>query len=282
MPDDEKIAENETSDDAVVDEGKEIDLAKEIYVREDNDKPPTDKKPAEDTEDKKDKSEDKKPDDETKPEDTVEDDDHIGIKPEEDEADDKKKDDKKSDDDSDADDKDKKKPDGEKDKGDDKSDAPEDYKLQVREDSLLGADAPKAVEEYAKKHKLSQEAAEDALSLSDKAVEEYEQYLNDTADERAASTIKANKAAWYAAAQKDPDIGGDKLSKFVAAGNRLINAVARDDFKTLLKVSGIGNHKEFIHFVGTAGMKLLDDDVDLGGDETPKEKSLEDHIYSTM
>lgn len=198
---------------------------------------------------------------------TVEDDDLLGVEP--------KDDDKKADDDKKSDD------DKSDDKGDDKSKAPEDYKLQLKEESLLGADAVKNAEEYAKKHGLSQEQAEEHLVAKEQAVEEYQKFLDDTADERSADMVKEKSKEWLTSSKES---FGEDFKETVAKGNRFINAAATPEFKQLLKVSQLGNQKDFMAFCAKACdiAGLMDDNADLGGDTVQSEQSLEDQMYPTM
>jgi hypothetical protein len=208
---------------------------------------------------------------------SVEDDDLLGIetddeddksKPEEDGSDDDKSDEKKSDD--------------EGEKGDDKSDAPESYELQLSENSLLDDEAVKQVEEHAKKHGLSQEAAADALKLKEQAVSEYQDFLDRTALDRAEETVKENKKAWLSDAKADPDIGGDNFNETVARANKYLKAYGDKETFEVFKKSGMGNHKVVLKLLSKGASHLMSDSFDNETTPAEGEEDFLDAMYPSM
>jgi len=257
-------------------ETNQPDLEDNLYDSMEGDKKPADDAEknlvGDETKDKQDGEADDKADAETddgdKKEKSVEDDNLIGKEEAEEDSKDEKSEDDKADDKSD----------------DEKDKAPEDYKLQISEESLLGAEAVKQAEEYAKKHGLSQEAAEGHLKAKEEAVNEYQEFLDSTAEKRAQETMTGMKKTWLAESKADSELGGDKFAETVAKGNRFINAAANPEFREILKTSGLGNHKAFMALCakGADLAGLMDDKVDLGGDTNETEKALEDNLYTTM
>lgn len=238
-------------------EGGEKKPAEEVsddVIDGDNDKPKEGDE-ADKPDDKDDKSE-KEP---------VEDDDILGVEEEEEE---KSEDDKKSDEE-------------ESKSEDDKSKAPEDYKLQLPEDSLLGDDSLKSAQEYAEKNKLTEDQAKEHLKAVDDAVEAHQKYLDDTVEERSLDIIKEKRGEWLTESKAH---FGEKMNETVAKGNRFIKAAASPEFIKILKASGMGNQVNFMQLCakGAELAGLMDDVVDLGGDSIEADKDLEDQLYTTM
>lgn len=262
----EEVSDNSEATDTTVDNTEEKSLEDNLYTSQEDDKSTeTDKKTSEE---KVEAKADEKPEDDSKEKETVEDDDLLGVDVDDDdkkpEVDDSKKDETKEDETSD-------------DK--DKSKAPEDYKLQLKDDSLLGEDAIKEVEEYAKKNGLSQDAAENALQLKEDAVQEYQKFLDESAPQRAEEAVKHNRKEWQIAAKAKL---GDAYNETVARGNTFLKAHATPGMKEIMKVSGIGNNIDFIQTMSNGAGPLMDDNPDMNVDGEVADVDLEDLLYTTM
>ncbi len=64
---------------------------------------------------------------------------------------------------------------------------------------------------------------------------------------------------WLNEAKADKDIGGDNFDKSLKAANAAVNQFGSQDFKHLLRVTGLGNNKEIIRVFSKIGGLLKED-----------------------
>jgi hypothetical protein len=108
----------------------------------------------------------------------------------------------------------------------------------------------------AKALNLNQEQAQSLVDLGAK------QLAAITAAQQAAQEAQANE--WRAAAEKDPEFGGAKLSEHIALAERGMNQFATPEFVGFLRESGLGNHPEMIRIFWKIG-KATANDTFMGG-----------------
>jgi hypothetical protein len=123
--------------------------------------------------------------------------------------------------------------------------APE-IKLTVPE----GFDA-KGIEDFAKKHSLSQEAAQ---ALLDERVAERK-----AAAEAEQAKLAALPQQWLEQTKADKDIGGQNLPTTLANAQRVLSRFGTESFRNALNQTGLGNHPELVRFMAAIGRAMGED-----------------------
>lgn len=126
--------------------------------------------------------------------------------------------------------------------------APENYEFKAPEGKSYDPEALSKFTDVARKHDLSQEAAQELL--------------NDLAPivaERQAQVIEAARNEWTENAKADKEFGGDKLGENLAVAKTALDKFGTTELKTLLNESGLGNHPEVIRFMFRAGKAISED-----------------------
>lgn len=103
---------------------------------------------------------------------------------------------------------------------------------------------------------------------------------------KAAGSVEAALAAraaqsekWEAEARSDKTIGGAKFDENVATALKGLDAVADEDFRTLLNETGLGNHQAVIRTFLKVGQQIADTAVVKGTPATGAAKTLSAALY---
>lgn len=125
---------------------------------------------------------------------------------------------------------------------------------------------------FAETKKLTQEQAEEALSLWSGSLQEL------TAKAKAA--FAAQKAEWAKLAKADPEFGGERLSASLNQAKRAITKYGTPGLREVLAQSGLSNHPEVVRFFTRIGKTLAEDTfaAGLGTQTPPKQKLSEEQL----
>jgi hypothetical protein len=132
-----------------------------------------------------------------------------------------------------------------------KTGAPEKYEAFKLPDGVTFAPELQAgLEGFAKKAGLNQEGAQELATFAAAQIQ--------------GITAQAEKVRndWKAAAEKDPEIGGDKLPKALADGAAVIatfGGANATEFQKYLDTSGLGNHPVLIKILANVRAAISDD-----------------------
>lgn len=168
-------------------------------------------------------------------------------------GDDKSTDDKDGDDAGDDKDKDGDNADSDKDLG-----APEKYEdFTMPEGVVVNEQLMTSFQEVAKKHNLSQEAAQEIIDVQTKSLlaemEARETAFHETVED------------WRKEVKADKDIGGDKLDENLGLAKKALDTFGSDELRDTLKVTGLNNHLEFIRLLVKVGNAISEDKFKPGG-----------------
>lgn len=98
----------------------------------------------------------------------------------------------------------------------------------------------------------------------------------------AVTNIQNKKDTWAAAAQADPEIGGEKFAESLAHAQRVYK-LAPPSIQKYLEDSGLGSHPDAIKWFMKIGKSGLSDTLIPAGNETHGEsKSAADRMYPNM
>ncbi|MDD3884554.1 MAG: hypothetical protein PHW66_06415 [Gallionella sp.] len=145
--------------------------------------------------------------------------------------------------------------------------APEKYEFTAGEGLSLDETVIGAFSEVAKDLNLTQDAAQKVLDKMAPVIAS-----------RQAEQIQAVQSGWREAAMKDTEYGGEKLGENVAIAQKALDQFGSEEFKTLLKESGFGNHPEVIRAFYRVGKATSPDGIVMG--KTPNAtKNAGDVLY---
>lgn len=144
------------------------------------------------------------------------------------------------------------------------------YKLELSEGSLLAKEKVDEIAEFAKKHGLSNEAAQEVLKAQEGVISEHMETLREKHQE----TVEG----WYQESMNDPDIGGDKLKQHAERAKRAIEAFGTEGLVNGLKETGYGNHPEVVKVFSKIGELIENDQIVLPG-KSIKNRSRAEVLY---
>lgn len=150
---------------------------------------------------------------------------------------------------------------------------PEKYELKLSEGSSLDSVAVERISSFAKEKGLSQEAAQELLSLE-------EQTITSFRDSQMKQHMETRKQ-WVESIKNDKEYGADKLNENVEIAKRIVNEFADEEFKQALDVTGYGDNPALFKFCVKIGKKLgiMGDTHVRGGSPTTPKKELHDILY---
>jgi len=135
-----------------------------------------------------------------------------------------------------------------------KTGAPEKYEFTPPEGQAFDRDVLGVFEAVAKKHDLSQEAAQSVLNELAPALASKHARLVDEA-----------RVLWADEAKADKEFGGDKFNENMATYAKTVKEFASDGLQGLLKESGLDNHPEVIRLFLKVGKAISEDRMVSGG-----------------
>lgn len=145
------------------------------------------------------------------------------------------------------------------------------YKLELNKESFLDNSHVESVTAFAKENNLSNEKAQEILSKQEETILNYVE-----------SEVKkqdAEIAGWRDSVIKDTDMGGDNLTKTVESARRVVDKFGSEDFTTLLRDTGYGDHPEVVRFLSKLGSVMSDDSLILTNETGTKNVPIEDLFY---
>ena len=146
------------------------------------------------------------------------------------------------------------------------------YKLALEENSFLDNSTIDEVTDFAKENNLSNDMAQEILSRQEQTLRNWIETKQNAHEEE--------KDGWRASVIEDKTMGGDNLKKTVEVSRRLVERYASEDFISMLRDTGYGDHPEVVKFFYKVGSAMSDDSLVL-----PKAKSaarpVEDLFYGT-
>lgn len=129
-----------------------------------------------------------------------------------------------------------------------KSQAPEKYEAFKFGEQALSEDVTAQFAELAKKNGLSQEQAQEYMTV-----------LAPAADKQVREMAENNRRIWLDQSQKDPEIGGEKFQENLSIAGMGYNQYASDGLKAVLSASGLSRHPEVIRLFYRLGKNLQQD-----------------------
>ncbi|WP_422096887.1 hypothetical protein [Variovorax sp.] len=161
-------------------------------------------------------------------------------------------------------------------KKDDKPGAPDEYAdFKLPDGVKLDAPVMGEFKTLAKKHGLSQEAAQELVDLQAKLQGEGGKAY--TAELQ--NHVERMRTEWETAAKADPEIGGDKYDANVAVAKKALETFGTPELKALLRESRLGSHPEVIRFMFKAGQQISPDGFVPGRASAGAATSIEDRMY---
>ena len=141
---------------------------------------------------------------------------------------------------------------------------PESYEFKAPEGVEANEEQTKALSEFAKANKLTQEAAQ--------ALYERELKSQTDAEKAAAEAFNKQREEWVSAVEKDAEYGGtafkENLQHVVAARDKF----ATPELVKLLDETGLGDNPELVRFFYRVGKAMSEDSFAAGGGEGGGEK----------
>ena len=132
--------------------------------------------------------------------------------------------------------------------------APEKYEFKVAEGQALDASVMETFEAVARKHDLSQDAAQDIVSE-----------VTAKLAARQVDAINQVRTEWEAASKADKEFGGEKLSENLGMAKAFATKFASPELMKLLDDTGLGNNPEVIRLFVRAGKAISEDSFVQGG-----------------
>lgn len=126
--------------------------------------------------------------------------------------------------------------------------APENYDLKLPEGMTVSQEVTGKFTELAKKHGLSQDAAQDLYSEISPLMAQHQ-----------AAVLTNIDAQWQEQTRSDQEFGGEKLDENVAVAARAIDTFGSPELKELLNKSRLGNHPEVVRFAYRVGKAISED-----------------------
>ncbi len=127
------------------------------------------------------------------------------------------------------------------------------YELELGKETLLEKSAVEDVESFAKENNLSKDTAQEILSKQEKAVSQWW--------EKAQSKHENQVDQWRKDVEADPVLGGENLERVTKQARSVVDKFASQEFVTMLKDTGYGNHPELVRFLSTIGKELSNDSL---------------------
>lgn len=146
--------------------------------------------------------------------------------------------------------------------------APEQYEFTAPEGKSYDPAVIGAFSEVAKKHNLTQDAAQDVLATMAPIIVA-----------RQAEQLQAAIEDWAVQSRSDKEFGGAKLEENMALAKKARDALGSPELTALLNETGFGNHPEVIRLFVRAGKAISQDSIVTGGNSSVA-KSMADTLYN--
>jgi len=131
------------------------------------------------------------------------------------------------------------------------------YSLKLSDDTFLSDSKLTEVQDFAKTHGLSNDAAQEMLNREDNAIANFVIKSHDQQE--------ALISDWAEQTKNDPQLGGDNLKETVIHAKKAAEAFGSESFIKEIRETGYGNHPEFVRFLSKIGSLMSDDKLILTG-----------------
>ena len=145
------------------------------------------------------------------------------------------------------------------------------YDLKLPKDTLLEPGAAERIAAEAKAQGLSNEAAQALLEREHAAIGRFNAYL-------AEETAKVVQG-WEQQIRTDPEIGGKDYERNMIEANRLLDKVAPEGFKEMLKKTGFGSHPDFMRVMVRLSKGSREDRFVHAGAAAPRQREPWEIFY---
>jgi hypothetical protein len=142
-----------------------------------------------------------------------------------------------------------------------KDESPEKYELNLAEESLLDQTDVDRITADARELGLSNEDAQEMLTLESEAISRYQVKIDDN--------VKEVREAWKKEAEKDKEIGGENFKESVELANRVIERFGSDSLRESLNKTSFGDHPEVIRIFSKIGKLMADDKLVIPNSQSP-------------
>jgi hypothetical protein len=126
--------------------------------------------------------------------------------------------------------------------------APEAYEFKAIEGREFDPEVLTTFSDVAKELNMPQEAAQKMLDKIAPKIQE-----------RQMQQLEAVRSEWAQSSQQDKEFGGEALKENLAVAKKSLDAFGTPELRSLLEVSGLGNHPEIIRFMFKAGKAISED-----------------------
>jgi hypothetical protein len=148
-----------------------------------------------------------------------------------------------------------------------------DYKLTLKEGSLLDPGSLEVVKTFAKDYGLSNEAAQAVLSNQ-------ESFL-DQIQKAEADSYEAEIKQWREEVINDKNLGGANLAKTAESAKKAVSRFGDESFIKILNETGLGDNISFVRFLSNIGQMMSDDSLVTSKGQMAQ-KSVEELFYGNQ
>lgn len=141
------------------------------------------------------------------------------------------------------------------------------YKLSLKEGSLLDTSFIDEVTSFAKEHGLSNEAAQAVLSKQESLIERLQKAESERQDKELEQ--------WRKTVIEDKVMGGANLAKTAENAKKVVSRFGNSEFIKLLNETGYGDHPEIVRFLSTIGSVISDDSLVMPKNQMPQKSAVE-------
>lgn len=141
------------------------------------------------------------------------------------------------------------------------------YKLELKEGSLIGEDDLKALEAFAKEKGLDEDSAKALLEGRDSAVRKFV--------EGQESKYVAEVNGWAESVKNDPIYGGENLKQTTEKARKVLDKFGTPELNEALVKSGYGNHPEVVKLLAKIGGVMSEDSLVLSREKGQNKSATE-------
>jgi len=149
--------------------------------------------------------------------------------------------------------------------------APEKYDLNVEANSAFAGDVRTSFEAVARKHGLSNAAAQELLS-------EVSPKLSAQRAAQIDAAVRAQREQWYADSVNHPKFGGDKLKDTLAVASKAL-ALGDPQLGQFLKDTGLDMHPLIIGWAAAVGRALAPDRIVTAAPGAPSSRKSDGEVF---
>lgn len=146
------------------------------------------------------------------------------------------------------------------------------YELKLNEDSKLDKSFLGEMEDFAKEHGLSNDAAQELVDWQN-------DMLNNVVI-RAQEIQEKQIDTWRQEVVEDPELGGENLAQVSEYAKNVVKRYGNEKLIGMLNESGLGNHIEVVRFLSSIGRAMSNDSFE-SGQTKPREKEAWELFYGS-